>query len=100
MRRADKRQFYATCGAVLWVWLAIRLVRECDRITQSPLPDTTRAPFYRMKTELLSEGKYDEHGNHRVQSIKIVNSFNNLCRKNLYLRNDLTDEPDEVKIEC
>lgn len=46
------------------------------------------------------EGKYDEHGNRSIQSIKIVNSFNNFSRKNLYLENDLTNQPNEVEIEC
>ncbi len=49
--------------------------------------------------ELVWEGKYDEYGNRRVQSIKIVNSFNDLLQKNLYLGNDLLNEPYEVEIE-
>ncbi len=52
-----------------------------------------------MKMELVWEGKYDEYGNRRIQSIKVVNSFNNLWQRNLYLGNDLINEPDEVKIE-
>ena len=52
-----------------------------------------------MKMELVCEGKYDEYGNRHVQSIKVVNSFNDLWRKNLCLGNDLAKEPDEVEIE-
>ena len=49
--------------------------------------------------EWVWEGKYDEYGNRRVQSIKVVISFNNLYGKNLSLGKDLTNEPDEVEIE-
>jgi hypothetical protein len=49
--------------------------------------------------KLVWEGKYDKYGNRRIQSIKIVNSFKNLWQQNLYLANDLLDEPDEVEIE-
>jgi hypothetical protein len=49
--------------------------------------------------ELVWEDKLDAYRNHRVQSVKIVNSFKNFSGKNLYLWNDLTHEPDEVEIE-
>ena len=40
-----------------------------------------------------------KYGNCRIQSIKIVNLINELSQQNVSLENDMTSEPNTVKIE-